>query len=157
VIVKDDTIDSVKNSIDSLLEHGVTQIVISPAFDLEYLDSTGVSKNLIEKLLVLKSTYSNYNIKFVRQVEDAVFEDSGDAYCRTHYFDVTIGADSFIYPCCLTAYREEYKLVCLKNFTSFKEAWNSSERKSKISNLGFKCSICWFGKTNQYLQDIGVD
>jgi MoaA/NifB/PqqE/SkfB family radical SAM enzyme len=156
LVVKDDNINSVQKTIDSLLNFGVTKIVISPAFDLPYADGIGISESSIKKLIDIKNKYYGFDIKFIRQVEEAVFEKSGNSYCRTHHFDVTIGADSFVYPCCLTAYREEYRLLDLKRFNSFKEAWNSPERKSKIKNLDFKCSICWFGKANEYLQTIGV-
>jgi len=157
VVVKDDTIDSVQRTLDLLLNHDITKIVISPAFELAYADGTGISDTSIQKLVNFKNTNSNTDIKFLRQVEEAVFEESGNSYCRTHYFDITIGADYFVYPCCLTAYREEYRLVNLKEFKSFEDAWNSNARKSTINSLDFKCSICWFGKANQYLKTIGVD
>lgn len=156
VIVRDNTIDALESTLDGLDQQGFASIVISPAFDMNYFDNIKSSSQTIESLVKMKEKVKkNAKIRIVRPVEDAATLD-GDVYCRTHYVDITIGADYGVYPCCMTAYKEGHELVNLKKFGSFVKGWSSLERRKKIENLGFTCKTCWFGSANNKLLEMGL-
>ena len=156
VIVRDDTIDSLEKTLESLDQQGFVSIVVAPSFDLEYQDNVRSSSQTIENLVRIREAIKrSKKIRMVKPVEEAVM-NNGEVYCRTHYVDITIGADYGVYPCCMTAYKEGYELVNLRGFASFTKGWNSPERKRKIGDLNFKCNTCWFGSANNQLLQRGL-
>jgi len=72
--------------------------------------------------------------------------------CFVHNFVAFITPELNLYPCCLLEYRDEYMLGSLKN-KSFKQVWNSSNRKSKVSKIDIsKCpNPCMLEKHNELL------
>lgn len=73
-------------------------------------------------------------------------------FCKSHYFDVTIGADYGVYPCCLVNYLNDYEMVNLMRYNSFKEAWLSEERKGWIKRFTPECSYaCWMADVNKMI------
>jgi|SRR3989344_3890591 len=156
VIVRDNTFSALEETLENLSQQGFRSIVVSPAFDLNYLDCINPSSQTLVHLAKMKEKVPNSTkIRIVKPVEKVAIKE-GQVYCRAHHLDITLGADYGVYPCCMTAYKEEHELVNLKKFGSFVEGWNSSERRDKISNLDFKCNTCWFGSANNQLLQRGL-
>jgi MoaA/NifB/PqqE/SkfB family radical SAM enzyme len=68
-----------------------------------------------------------------------------------------VGADGFLYPCCVLNYYEKHRVLDLRAYPAFELAWNSAERKHKHSILNpHFCPPCWVDAENQmacYLAD----
>ena len=155
IIVRNNTLSMLEETLESLDQLGFGSVVVSPAFDLDYIDGIKTNEQTLESLQRVKEVVSNKKVRIVNPVEEAVVKN-GEVYCRTHYLDITIGADYNIYPCCMTAYGSGFRLVNLRKFGSFIEAWNSHERRTKVNNLQFNCKTCWFGSVNNQLLKLGL-
>lgn len=149
VIVRDDTIGGLESSLRDLINIGFSRIIVSPAFNLPYKDAKA-TKSCIEDLLRLRRIFSEKEIRILEPEEDVIVDEQGDIYCKIHNFDVTIGADYGLYPCCNVAYDERYKILNLKEFNSFSEAWHSKERTREKS---FYCKKCWFAPANKVIME----
>ena len=151
IITRDNTLSSLEQTIEWMRVQNFSSIIVSPAFNIEYKDGEKTTQKTMDSLYKVKKAVRGIdNIRVVTEVEKAVIKDS-QAYCRTHYFDITIGADYWVYACCMRSYINGYGIVNLKKFGSFIDGWNSEERRRKLKNVGFKCGDCWFGFANQYL------
>ena len=156
IVVRDNTLQTLDATIDRMRDCGFSSLTISPAFDLGYRDGGSASEKTMGNLVrIKKKSKSKADIRVLRNVEDAVLKDD-KIYCRTHLFDITIGADYNVYPCCMTSYTSGYSVINLRKFGSFTEAWESDERKERITQLNFGCNRCWFGAANDYLKTLGV-
>ncbi|MFW5846880.1 MAG: radical SAM/SPASM domain-containing protein [Nanoarchaeota archaeon] len=149
VIVRDDTANTLEKTLNDLGEIGVEEIVVSPAFDLSYPDSESAGKKTHRELERL-SKMNNKKVKILPKLDKSA-KDRGETFCKSYYLDITIGADSRVYPCCLTSYNSEFELLDLKKYCSFIEAWKSKERKDNFSNFKTDCDFCWFAPVNKIL------
>lgn len=152
VIVRDNTIHSLEETIYWLNDLGIEYINISPAFDLNYSDNFKTSKKSLEEMEKIRQNVVNRSIRILEPEEESVKDSYGNIICKTHYFDITIGADYGVYPCCAVSYLEEYKIVNLKDYNSFNEAWNSEERHKWVQQSNVKCKTCWFSPINKTLK-----
>ncbi|MBU3913392.1 MAG: radical SAM protein [Nanoarchaeota archaeon] len=151
VIVKDDTARSLKSTVKSLLEMGLGGITVSSAFDLPYADKITATRKTLDAMERLK-TQDLPGVRVLSPVEQSVKVD-GRVVCKSHYFDITIGADYGVYPCCMTAYIREYQLFNLRDYLSFKDAWQSEARKRTIEEFQASCKNCWFAPLNKVLSE----
>ncbi|MDP3027537.1 MAG: radical SAM protein [Nanoarchaeota archaeon] len=150
ITVRRDLIPSLEKTIDDLLNCGVSRIVVSPAFDLNYKD--GISPDgCITDLERIKSKILDNRIRILEPEEKTVASQNGKLVCNTHFFDITIGANEEIYPCCNVSYLSQYKIVNLRNYHSFREAWKSKERKKWIVEKEIGCRTCWFTPANRVI------
>src|SRR3989344_388922 len=150
VIVKEDLVGNIEETIRGIRNFGIEKIIVSPAFDLPYRDGIGVGQATIKKMSTLKKDFLSGGIRAIEPIGDpAVYK--GGVFCKSPYFDVTIGADYFLYPCCITAYNTNFQLLNLKIYNSFKEAWQSEERKWKFERFSPNCKTCWFDPVNKTL------
>jgi MoaA/NifB/PqqE/SkfB family radical SAM enzyme len=150
IIVREDVIGSLEETIEGLINFGIQKIIVSPAFNLPYRDGVGVGQTAIEKIATLKEDFSTEAVRIIEPVgQPAVYEQG--VFCKSLYFDITIGADYFLYPCCINVYNPRFQLVNLKIYNSFSEAWQSRERKQKFEKFSPTCKTCWFGPVNEIL------
>lgn len=154
VIIRDNTIQGLEETIYWLAGLEIKQINISPAFDLNYSDNIGTSQKSLERMGRIKEKIHDTNVRILEPEGESVKEGNGRVYCKSHYFDITIGADYGVYPCCATSYLKENKIVDLKNYTTFHEAWTSEERYKWIKQSEIKCKTCWFSPVNKILLEL---
>ena len=151
VIVRDDTAKSLESTVKGLLEMDLGMITVSSSFDLQYTDkitATRKSLNAMERLKMQGLP----GVRVLSPVEPSIKVKKG-VVCKSHYFDITVGADYGVYPCCMTAYKRGYQLFNLKDYFSFKEAWQSEERKKAIEEFRASCKNCWFAPLNKVLSE----
>lgn len=154
IIVRDNTVNTLEDTINWLLQKGISRINISPAFDLNYSDNVSVTNSSLNIMKNLKNTFGTFSgIRLLEKEGRSVKLSDNTVFCGTHFFDITIGADYGVYPCCNVSYLTNYKIMDLKNYSSFREAWRSQERKKWIENTAMKCKTCWFSYANNYLVD----
>ena len=149
VIVRDDTAIALENTVTGLAEMGLKGVTVSSAFEFQYPDKVQVGKKTFEAMERLKSR-DLFGVRVLSPVETSI-KLNGKTFCGSYYFDITIGADYWAYPCCMTAYMEAYKLFNLSGYASFKQAWQSKERKRAIDKFQPSCETCWFTPLNKTL------
>lgn len=151
VIVRDDTAESLEDTVNGFLEMGFRRITVSSAFDLLYADKIMTTRKTLDAMKRLKMK-GLIGVRVLSPVEPSI-KVNEEVVCKSHYFDITIGADYGVYPCCMTAYMGGYQLFNLKDYPSFKEAWQSEERKRTIEKFQASCINCWFAPLNKVLSE----
>ena len=155
IIIRDDTVHTLEETLNYLFHKlGVENINISPAFDMNYSDNLKTSPISLQKMKRIKDKFSSTAIRFLEPEGEAIRDKFGNVICKSHYFDITIGADYGVYPCCAVSYLEKYKIMDLSKYKSFKEAWGSDERQNWVENTKINCNSCWFSPINKMLKDI---
>ena len=154
VILRDDSIPTAEETINWIADRGIRSVNVSPAFELQYRDGVSTSEKFFQKLIELRKIITRSNVRILEPVEKVVTDSKGSVICKTHYFDITIGADYLVYPCCMVSYFDGYDIVNLKNYNSFDEAWKSKERQSWIDNVELECSTCWFAPANLIIKQM---
>ncbi len=153
VIIRDNTAHRLRETIEWLKGYNVRCIKISPAFMLQYDDGIGATEATLREMVTISREYGQANeVRLIEPVEPVVKDKSGRVFCSTVFFDITIGADCKIYPCCMRAYLDDYVVVDLHKYISFKEAWNSPERIHWQQHAKLECVTCWFGAANDLLK-----
>ena len=152
IIVRDNTCENLEETIYQLNKVGLKNVNISPAFKFDYRDGIKIDKSLKE-MEKLRQKIHDLNIKILEPEGRTVKDSNGNLFCKIHYFDITIGADYCIYPCCTVSYLEEYRIINLKDYNSFRDAWNSEERYNWIKKSNIKCKTCWFAPVNEILEE----
>ncbi len=146
VILRDDTAPYLEKTLEGLLAEGFEGITVSPAFKIPYADRISVSNLTIEEMKRIKKKINSPKVRILEPVEKPACLD-GKIFCKSFYFDITIGADYWIYPCCISAYDLSRRLMNLKSYASFKEAWESNTQK--LSQFRPVCGPCWFSPLNR--------
>jgi radical SAM protein with 4Fe4S-binding SPASM domain len=136
----------VERTVDFCLEAGMVGVNVSPAFDAD--------ESVTDTLKQIKKRFAHCPVRVVGPLEKVIEKDH-KVFCQSHRFDVTIGADYGIYPCCYAAYREEFLITNLSDHNSFRQAWESEMRKDWVDHFEPGCKTCWFAPVNQQiLQEI---
>ncbi|MEM4605573.1 MAG: radical SAM protein [Candidatus Pacearchaeota archaeon] len=154
IIVRDNTINTLEKTIYWLNNLGIENINVSPAFDLDYKDGLKINNNLFKEMEKIKRKIYSHNIRILEPEGLSVKDKDNNVVCKTHYFDITIGADYGVYPCCATSYLDDCQIVNLKDYGSFQEAWNSKERHDWIKQKSVNCKTCWFSEVNKTLKEV---
>jgi len=150
VVIRDDNISTVEEVTRWLVGVGVGSVNVRPGFAIAYPDGVGVSQATIDTLREMSHAGSD-RIRFSSPLDDVARDDQGESLCLTPQFDVTIGSDKCVYPCCLTAYDRAFCIVDLSHYHSFGEAWASQERYRWIEDFKPSCEVCWFSPANRFL------
>lgn len=134
------------------LQYRPMQIHHGGAFQYHWSDVSGI----IEKCL--KYSDDKYKVLFSQhKYEMMQRKDYGRNYgkCYGHQFATVISASGEMYICCHLRGYEKYKLGNIKK-KSFKEIWNSEQRKKVYENINFKDCIplCRCNTFNQILWNI---
>lgn len=146
-----ESISTLEKTIEDLLLWGISRVIVSPAFDLNYSVKVS-SESFIEDLERLKSKINNRRVSILEPEAKTAVNSRGQPICNTHYFDITIGANEVVYPCCNVAYLDKYGIVDLKYHTTFDEAWKSNERKKWIIKNEIECKTCWLAPASKQIQ-----
>lgn len=152
ITVRQESLPTLEKTIKDFYSWGISQIIISPAFDLEYTDQYD-PKQCVKDLERIKSKITENTIRILEPEEKTATNTKGNQICHSHYFDITVGANEEVYPCCNVAYLEQYKIVDLKNYPSFKDAWSSKERKLWIGSKKIGCKTCWLSPVNKQIAE----
>ena len=118
---------------------------------MPYADKITVTRKTLDAMERLK-IQDLPGVRVLSPVEQSVKVD-GRVVCKSHYFDITLGADYGVYPCCMTAYMKEYQLLNLRDYPSFRDAWRSEARKRAIEEFQTSCKNCWFAPLNKVLSE----
>lgn len=153
IIIRDNTINTLENTIYSLVDLGIGRINISPAFNLHYKDKVRIGNKTLNELERVRDKIKNKKIKVLEPEEKSVIDSDGNIFCEIHYFDITIGADYGIYPCCAVSYLDKYKMLDLRDYESFEDAWHSKVRENWIREFNPTCSNCWFAPVNKIIKE----
>jgi len=71
-------------------------------------------------------------------------------YCFWQRIRPVVGADGWLYPCCVLNYYDGYRILDVRAYSCFKTAWDSDIRKKSHSWLNpKKCPPCWVDVENQ--------
>jgi radical SAM protein with 4Fe4S-binding SPASM domain len=98
---------------------------------------------------VLDRTQQRYN-EFAQQEEGAIDYE----FCGFQNFTCYIGGDLNVYRCCMWAYHPHGLVGSIKDQT-FKELWDSKEKKDNYANFNAKsCGKCQFNKINKVIEGI---
>lgn len=110
---------------------------------------------------VVKSILNEYKEKFSKYFD--IFDNFGDrfsdlkqknpdySFCGYQQFVTYIGGDLNVYRCCVTSYNEFGLIGSLKEQT-FKQLWESEEKKQKIDSFIAKnCERCMFNNKNRII------
>jgi len=143
-IIADGSEKDIQSTVEFCIQNGMTGVNVSPSFG---------SRADIGKLEEIKAGFPRQPVRVVGPLEKAV-EILGKKYCQSHRFDITIGSDHGVYPCCPTAYSEDFMIVNLLDFGSFSEAWNSQQRAKWLSQFEPSCEECWFHPVNKKLAEM---
>lgn len=138
-VIVSDTQASVEKTVGFCLKVGMAGVNVSPAFN--------TSKTVVHALEQVKTKFANSPVRVVEPLEKVAMK-AHKVFCQSHRFDVTIGSDYGIYPCCSTAYRKEFMIANLFNYNSFNEAWTSEVRKKWVDRFEPHCETCWFAPVN---------
>lgn len=144
---------SLENTIDNLLSVGASGVIVSPAFDLDYEDGLKQEK-FIKKFYELRKKIKDKRVRILEAEEKTPLNKNGKPICNTHYFDITIGANEIVYPCCNVAYLDSYSIVDLKKYASFENAWKSKERQDWLDNSEINCKSCWFAPATREIEKV---
>lgn len=96
---------------------------------------------------------SNYEvINLIKRLDNLSGKKRDFSKCRVQDYAVQLGVDGKIYVCCLMKYIPGFCLGDLKSQT-FKEIWNSENRKSFLKNHNAQnCPPCWYDTANEVLE-----
>src|SRR3989338_3668328 len=89
IIVRNNTLSMLEETLESLDQLGFGSVVVSPAFDLDYIDGIKTNEQTLESLQRVKEVVSNKKVRIIKPVEETIVKN-GEVYCRTHYLDITI-------------------------------------------------------------------
>jgi radical SAM protein with 4Fe4S-binding SPASM domain len=152
IVVRDNNIITLEKSINELSLLGLTSITVSPAFLFKYSDNIKISQDSILNLEYIKNSLNVKNLRILEPEEASLKDYTGKVFCKSHYFDITIGADYGVYPCCNSAYIKNNKIFDLKKYRDFSEGWHSKERQTWIKNNNLNCQTCWFAPINEIIR-----
>jgi radical SAM protein with 4Fe4S-binding SPASM domain len=148
--VREDTMNQVKESLNELLKINLNKIIISPSFNLKYSDKKN-SNSCAKKLEEIKEKFNSPKIK-VLEFEEKSIKKGKKVFCGIHTFDITIGTNESIYPCCNVAYLKNQDILNLKDYSSFNEAIESKEFLTWSKRQEIKCKYCWFASANKQIK-----
>jgi len=88
---------------------------------------------------------------FNDRIDDLVHESPDYDNCGYMHFDTYIGGDLKVYSCCNNAYSTHGEMGSINN-QSFKEFWNSDEKKLVYNSLkASDCERCMFNAKNKFI------
>lgn len=158
MIVGEQTINDLESSIEWLQSNVHCSINVSPPYSSYGNQKIEQNANMFDKLKEIKEKYYfSDTIRILEPEPLSIRTSGGNVFCKSHYFDITIGADYHVYPCCAVSYLDGYSILDLKGFKSFKEAWSSKERVQLLEKFKPTCSSCWFAPVNEIIYDQKID
>lgn len=151
VIATESSMGKLEETVEFLLNKGLN-VIVAPMFET-YLRQKQNNNAIIQRLYEIKQKFSSKKIKVLEREEKSPLTKDGLPFCGFFNFDVTLGADSCLYPCCNTAYLPNYKILDLTQFNSLKEAWTSSEMNKWRPYRVVSCKTCSFAEINKRILD----
>jgi MoaA/NifB/PqqE/SkfB family radical SAM enzyme len=137
-------------------EMGVDNIRIGAIFTpkgFKYYD--GIYSTIVEQIQRTKDDFQSDNFTifdaFKDRIDDLVHESPDYNNCGYMHFDTYIGGDLKVYSCCNNAYSTHGEMGSINN-QSFKEFWNSDEKKLAYNSLkALDCERCMFNAKNKFI------
>jgi len=156
-VVTQDNYKEIREAGEIAKDLGVDNIRISAIFtpkDFEY--HKNIYPRAKEESAKLKSDLETEKFKvfnlFGDRIEDLIQQKPDYNFCGFMHLNTWIGGDLNIYTCCNNAYNEIGKMGSIKKM-SFKEFWNSKEKKEKYKKFNAKgCERCMFNNKNRFIE-----
>ncbi|MGK7346159.1 MAG: radical SAM protein [Candidatus Nitrospinota bacterium M3_3B_026] len=134
---------------------GARYIQFKPVYDKDRGKSIADFMDEIKRQLDAASALSDEGFEVVdllSRVGQMSAASRGFDICRIHNYQIQLGVDGNIYPCCVLKYVGEFSFGNIRD-SAFKEIWNSAKRKDVVPRLNSRdCPNCWFDKTNEFLE-----
>lgn len=134
---------------------GAKYIQFKPVYDKDRGESIAGFMDEIKRQLDAASALSDDGfevIDLLGRVGEMSAASRGFDLCRIHNYQIQLGVDGNIYPCCVLKYVGELSFGSIRDST-FKDIWSSAGRKEVIPRLNsMECPNCWYDKTNEFLE-----
>jgi hypothetical protein len=155
VVTKDNWPEIYEAALNAL-EDGAANFRISATFQTEGADYFSLFYGKARDLcLAAKSLETNdftiFNL-FGDRIDDLKQQSPSNPFCPLQQLVTYIGADLWVYRCCVLAYNEAGRLGSLENKT-FQEFWESPEVAYKLAEFNaMDCPLCMHNKKNEVIR-----
>lgn len=86
----------------------------------------------------------------IDRVDNMVANQKDYPSCYWQRIRPVVGADGWLYPCCVLNYYSKYRILDLRAYKCFREAWDSTVRQDRHDYLYPKtCPPCWVDNENR--------
>ncbi len=153
-LIQEESIDEIPEAAKIVADAGADYIKYTPCHTdksgAEYLPLMGRLTTAFAKAREVAQGTRLRVIPMDDRITSMIANDKDYHRCIWQSVRPVVGADGWLYPCCVLNYYESARIVNLRNYPCFKLAWLSPERASFMQKLdASKCPVCWLDEENR--------